>query len=80
MFEQPLAYRDVIKICQNLPAVAYRAKSHGKLHCDSRDMATVATVNKVEAKSWQNLPNLDNQLLYLWMWYSTDCRFKTADL
>jgi hypothetical protein len=92
MFGQPLAYRIVtagsgcIKIRQNLPAVAYRAKSLGKSHCDSRDMPTVAptiariaTVSKVEAESWQNPLNLDNQFLHRWMWYSMDCRFKTAD-
>jgi hypothetical protein len=48
MFGLPLAYRAVtagsgdIKIHQNLPAVAYRAKSLGKSHCDGRDMPTVA--------------------------------------
>jgi hypothetical protein len=41
--------------------VLYWAKSLGKSHCDGRDMPTVAptiariaTVGKVEAKSWQN--------------------------
>jgi hypothetical protein len=60
-----------IKIHQNLPAVAYRAKSLGKSLCDIPDMPTVAptiariaTVGKVEAKSWQNSPNLDNQFLH----------------
>jgi hypothetical protein len=58
----------------------------GKSRCDSRDMPTVAptiariaTVGKVVAESWQNPLNLGNQFLHRWMWYSTDCRFKTAD-
>jgi hypothetical protein len=70
----------------NLPAVAYQAKSLGKSHCDGSDMPTVvptiaqiATVGKIDAKSWQNLPNLDNQFLHPWMWYSTDCHIKMAD-
>jgi hypothetical protein len=92
MFGRPLAYRAVtaasggIKIPQNLPAVAYRAKSLGKSRCDGQDMTTVsptivqiATVRKVVAESWQNPQNLDNQFLYQWMWYSTDYRFRTAD-
>jgi hypothetical protein len=48
-----------IKIRQNLPAVAYRAKSLGKSRCDGRDMPKViptimriVTVGAVEAKSW----------------------------
>jgi hypothetical protein len=74
MYGRPLAYHTVtagsgsIKIRQNLTAVAYRAKSLGKLRCDSCDMpmvaatiAGIATVGKVEAESWQNLLNLDNQ-------------------
>jgi hypothetical protein len=84
MFGRPLAYYAVkavsgcTKIRQNLPAVAYRAKSLGKSHCDGRDFATVAptiaqitTVGKVEAESWQNWLNLDNQFLHRWMWYRT---------
>jgi hypothetical protein len=66
-----------IKIRQNLPAVVYRAKSVGKSRCDIRDMPTVAptiariaTVGEVEAESWQNPPNLDNQFLHRWIWYS----------
>jgi hypothetical protein len=73
-----------IKISQNPPAVAYQAKSLGKSRCDVCDMPTVvqtiariATVGEVEAESWQNLPNLDNQFLHRLMWYSTDCRFQT---
>jgi hypothetical protein len=63
MFGLPLAYRAVmagsghIKIRQNLPAVAYRAKSLGKSRCDGRDMPTVApaivrmaTVGEFEAE------------------------------
>jgi hypothetical protein len=68
-----------IKIRQNLLAVAYRAKYLGKSSCDGRDMPTVtptiariATVGEVEAESWQNLPNLDNQFLHRWIWFSTD--------
>jgi hypothetical protein len=92
MFGRPLAYRAVtarsghVKICQNLPAVAYLAKFLGKLRCDGCDMPMVAltieriaTVGKVEAESWQNLLNLDNQFLHRWMWYSMDSCFKTTD-
>jgi hypothetical protein len=92
MFGQPLAYHAVtagsgrIKIRQNLLAVAYRPKSLGKSRCDGRDMpmvaptiARIATVGEVEAESWQNPPNLNNQFLHRWMWYSMDCRFKKAD-
>jgi hypothetical protein len=46
------------KICQNLPAVAYRAKPLGILRCDGHDMPTVAptivgmaTVGELEAES-----------------------------
>jgi hypothetical protein len=46
------------KICQNLQAVAYRAKALGISHCDGHDMPTVApsivrmaTVSKLEAES-----------------------------
>jgi hypothetical protein len=74
-----------VKILKNLPAVAYRAKSLGKSCCDCCDMPTVspttaqiATIRKVEAESWQNPPNLDNQFLHQWMWYSMDFRFMTA--
>jgi hypothetical protein len=76
-----------IKIRQNLPAVAYQAKSLGTSRCDGRDMPTVAptiaqiaAVGKEEAESWQNPPNLDNQFLHRWMWYSMECCFKTADV
>jgi hypothetical protein len=92
MFGQPLAYPDVmagsgrIKIRQNLLAVAYLAKSLGKSRCDGHDMPMVAptivriaTVREIEAESWQNPQNLDNQFLHRWMWYSMDCCFKTAD-
>jgi hypothetical protein len=41
-------------------------------------IASIATVSKVDAESWQNPPNLDNQFLHQWMWYSMDWRFKTA--
>jgi hypothetical protein len=83
MFGQPLAYRTVtarsdrIKIHQNLPAVANWAKSLGKSRYDSHGMpmvaptiARIATVSKIEAKSWQNPPNLDNQFFHRWRWYS----------
>jgi hypothetical protein len=92
MFGRLLAFRAVTagsghkKTRQNLPAVAYWAKSLCKSGCDGRDMLTVAptiariaTAGKVEAESWQNPPNLDNQFLHRSMWYSTDCRFKTAN-
>jgi hypothetical protein len=75
-----------VKIRQNLPGVAYRAKSLGISRCDGRDLPTVAptiariaTVGELDAESWQNPPDLKNQFLHRWMWYSTDCRFKTAD-
>jgi hypothetical protein len=68
-----MAYRAVtaglgcIKIRQNLPAVAYRAKSLGQSRCDSRDMPTVtptiariATVGELEAELWQNTPDLEH--------------------
>jgi hypothetical protein len=50
MFGWPLAYPYAavtagwghIKICQNLPAVAYWVKSLGKSHCDGRDIPTVS--------------------------------------
>jgi hypothetical protein len=74
------------KIRQNLAAVAYPAKPFGISHCDGRDMPTVtptfvqiATVGELEAESWQNPPDLENQLLHQWMCYSFDCCFKTAD-
>jgi hypothetical protein len=38
----------------------------------------IAIVGELEAESWQNPPDLDNQFLHRLMWYSTDCRFKTA--
>jgi hypothetical protein len=73
-----------MKFRQNLLAVAYQKKSLGKSYCDGSNMPTVvptiariATVGIVEAESWQNPPNLDNQFLHRWMWYSMDCRFKT---
>jgi hypothetical protein len=62
MFVRPVAYHTVtagsghIKICKNLPAVAYQAKALGKSRCDGRDMPTVsptivqiAKVGEVEA-------------------------------
>jgi hypothetical protein len=71
------------KIRQNLPAVAYRRKplwpTVGISRMSQRDMPTVgqtiarsATVGKLEAESWQNPPDLENQLLHLWMLYCTD--------
>jgi hypothetical protein len=78
MFGRLLAYRTVtaglghIKSRQNLLAVAYHAKSLGKSCCDGRNMPMVAptivriaTVGKVEAESWQNPVNLDNQFLHV---------------
>jgi hypothetical protein len=54
--------------------------------CDGRDMPTIAptilrfaTVGELEAESWQNRPDLENQFLHRWMCYSMDCRFKRAD-
>jgi hypothetical protein len=43
------------------------------------NIARIATVSKVEAQSWQNPPNLDNQFLHRWMSYSRACHFKMAD-
>jgi hypothetical protein len=75
-----------IKIRQNLPVVAYRAKSLGKSRCDGRDMpmvaptiARIATVGELEAESWQNTLDLENQFLHLWMLYFTDRSFATGD-
>jgi hypothetical protein len=42
-------------------------------------IARSATVGKLEAESWQNPPDLENQLLYLWMIYCTDRSFATGD-
>jgi hypothetical protein len=78
------------KIRQNLPAVAYRGKplvpSIDISRTSQHDMPTVgqtiprsATVSKLEAESWQNPPDLENQLLHLWMLYCTDRRFATHD-
>jgi hypothetical protein len=75
---------------QNLPAVAYRGKPLGPTvgisRTSQRDMPTVgqniarsATVSKLEAELWQNQPDLENQLLHLWMLYCTDCSFATGD-
>jgi hypothetical protein len=38
-----------------------------------------ATVGKLEAKSWQNPPDLENQLLHLWMLNCTDRSFAMGD-
>jgi hypothetical protein len=50
------------------------------------DMPTVtptivqmSTVGKLEGKSYQNLPDFENQFYHRWMCYSMDCRFKAAD-
>jgi hypothetical protein len=78
------------KIHQNLPAVAYSGKPFGLTvgisRTSQRDMTMVvqtialsATVGKLEAKSWQNPPDLENQLLHLWMLCSTDRSFATSD-
>jgi hypothetical protein len=74
------------KIRQNLLAVAYRAKPFGISHCNARNMPKVAptfvrivTVGELQAKSWQNPPNLENQFLHRWMCYSMGCCFKMAD-
>jgi hypothetical protein len=78
------------KICQNLLAVAYRGKPLGPTvgisQTSQRDMPTVSqaiarssTVGKLEAESWQNLPDLENQLLHLWMLDCTDRSFATGD-
>jgi hypothetical protein len=78
------------KIRQNLPAVAYRGKPLGPTvgisRTAQRDMPTIgqtivrsATVGKLDAESWQNPLDLENQLLHLWMLYCTDCSFATCD-
>jgi hypothetical protein len=78
------------KIRKNLPAVAYCGKPLGQTigisRMSQRDLPTVsqtivrsATVVKLEAESWQNPPDLENQLLHLWMLYSTDRSFATGD-
>jgi hypothetical protein len=78
--------RFIEKIRQNLPAVAYRAKSLGKSLCDGCDMpkvaptiARIATIGEFEAELWQNPPDLENQLLHLWMLYCTDRSFATGN-
>jgi hypothetical protein len=43
------------------------------------EFARYATVGEVDAESWQNPPDLENQFLYRWICYCTDCRFKMAD-
>jgi hypothetical protein len=78
------------KIRQNLPAVAYRGEALGPTvgisRTSPRDMPTVgqtiarsATVGKLEAESWQNPPDRENQLLHLWMLYCTDRSLATDD-
>jgi hypothetical protein len=78
------------KIRQNLPAVAYREKPLGQTvgisqtsQCDmptvGQTIARSATVGKLEAESWQNPPDLENELLHLWMLYCTDRSFATGD-
>jgi hypothetical protein len=53
---------------KNPPVMAYRAKSLGISHFDSRDMprefARYATVGNVEAELLKNLLNLENQFLH----------------
>jgi hypothetical protein len=41
--------------------------------------ARSAIVGKLEAESWQNPPDLENQLFHLWMLYCTDRSFATGD-
>jgi hypothetical protein len=71
------------KVRQNLPDVAYRGKplepTVGISRTSQRDMPTVdqtiarsATIGKLEAESWQNPPDLENQHLHLWMLFCTD--------
>jgi hypothetical protein len=78
------------KTRQNLLAVTYQAKPLGPTDGITRtsqlDMPTVgptiarsATVGKLDAELYQYLPDLVNQFSHPWMWYSTDCCFKTAD-
>jgi hypothetical protein len=45
----------------------------------SQTIVRSATVGKLEAESWQNLPDLENQLLHLWMLYCTDRSFAAGD-
>jgi hypothetical protein len=42
-------------------------------------IARIATVGELEAESWQNAPDLENQFLHLWIFYSTDRSFATGD-
>jgi hypothetical protein len=88
MFGQPLAYRAVTAVSGHIQNSSKSAGCgiSGKSGCDGCDMPMVnptivriVTVGKVEAESWQNPPNLENQFLHRWMWYSMDCRFKTAN-
>jgi hypothetical protein len=77
------------KTCQNLLAVAHWAKplgptvgisrmSQSNMPMVSPTIARSATVNKLDAQSNQNPPDLVNQFSHRWVWYSTDCCFKTA--
>jgi hypothetical protein len=47
-----------------------------KIYLHIATIAGIATVGELEAESWQNPPDLENQFLHRRMWYSTD--FKTA--
>jgi hypothetical protein len=48
--------------------------------CDMpRDFARYAKVGEVDAKSWQNLPDLENLFLHRWMRYCTDHSFEMAN-
>jgi hypothetical protein len=42
-------------------------------------IARIATVGELEAESWQNPPDLENQFLHQWMVYCTDLSFATGD-
>jgi hypothetical protein len=45
----------------------------------AKTIEQIATAGEIDAESWQNPPDLENQFLHRWMWCSTDCRFKAAD-
>jgi hypothetical protein len=42
-------------------------------------IARIATVGELEAESWQNPPDLENQFLQLWMLYCTDHSIATGN-
>jgi hypothetical protein len=46
----------------------------------AQTIARIATIGELEAESWQNKPDLENQFLHLWMLYCTDRSFATGNI